>query len=79
MNNNKINGGLLLSDKTGSTEYINVYQANGFKNRNEHLSNLSDIYDIPLCELCCISELFGENEDFDGLVAAVQDFSLMAS
>ena len=55
----------------------NVYQANGYKNRDEYLSELAEIYGVSEYVVYSIAELLGESEDFDGLVCALEDNSSM--
>lgn len=52
---------------------MNIYKEHGFANRNEYLEYLSENYDVDLDAVVALSELFGEEEDFDGLVSAVAD------
>jgi len=52
----------------------NVYQANGYKNREEYLSDLACQYEVSLMEVRAIADMLGKNEDFDGLVTALEDF-----
>ena len=55
----------------------NVYQANGFKNRKEYLSNLADQYGVPEYVVFSIAEMLGEIEDFDGLIVELEDHGSM--
>ena len=52
---------------------INVYVENGYEDRDFYLSCLSDDYDVKLETVLHLSELLGEDEDFDGLVVALED------
>ena len=56
-------------------EDLDPYVSNGFKDRAEYLQHLSDEYMVPLDTVESIAETLGENEDFDGLVTAVQDIA----
>ena len=57
---------------------MNFYQENGFKNRDEYLSDLADQYDVPIHEVYAISDMLGgECEDFDGLVTTLEDYNFM--
>ena len=56
-------------------EDLNPYVSNGFKDRAEYLLHLSDEYMVPLDTVESLAETLGENEDFDGLVTAVQDIA----
>ncbi|MEO7048970.1 MAG: hypothetical protein ABI091_26945 [Ferruginibacter sp.] len=55
----------------------NIYQQNGYKDRQEYLNSLSDQYGVDSYSLDCIADMLGENEDFDGLVSSLEDFSLL--
>lgn len=52
----------------------NIYEENGYDNRNNYLESLAEDYDIPEQEVYCLAELLGESEDFDGLVSALEDY-----
>jgi len=54
-----------------------VYQENGFSNRDEYLSDLADNYGVSMCVVLSIAEILGENEDFDGLISTLEDYSLI--
>lgn len=56
-------------------EDLDPYVSNGFKDRAEYLLHLSDEYMVPLDTVESLAETLGENEDFDGLVTAVQDIT----
>lgn len=56
-------------------EDLDPYVSNGFKDRAEYLQHLSDEYMVPLDTVESLAETLGENEDFDGLVTAVQDIA----
>lgn len=49
---------------------MNVYQQNGFDNRQEYLDMLAEEYGDAVYS---IADMFGENEDFDGLVTTLED------
>lgn len=51
----------------------NVYQENGYKNRQEYLESLSDNYGVDLGTVLALADLLGPNEDFDGLISALED------
>ena len=51
-----------------------IYKNNGFENRTEYLQNLSCEYEIPLSVVEMFADMLGNNEDFDGLVTALQDY-----
>lgn len=51
----------------------NPYQANGYENRKHYLQCMSDDYGVPLEVVHSLSDMLGQNEDFDGLVNALED------
>lgn len=50
-----------------------TYQENGYKNRKEYLQCLSEDYGVPYETVLSLAEMLGQNEDFDGLVQALED------
>lgn len=52
-----------------------VYEQNGFRNREQYLSNLADEYGLDYDVVETMAHVLGPNEDFDGLVTALADFS----
>lgn len=50
-----------------------IYVENGYRNRREYLENLADEYGVPFDTVLAIANIYGPNEDFDGLVTAIQD------
>ena len=53
----------------------NIYQANGYADREEYLACLAEEYDVSLTEVVQpIAYLLGPGEDFDGLVSTVRDY-----
>jgi hypothetical protein len=51
----------------------NVYKQNGFENRKEYLTSLSEDYGIEIRQVLTLASILGEEEDFDGLVTHLQD------
>ena len=52
---------------------MSVYTENGYNSRKEYLHSLADDYGIPYIyvgELACV---LGPDEDFGGLVTAIED------
>lgn len=45
----------------------------GYPNRMAYLRDLADEYDVCITTVCVIADLLGPDEDFDGLVATLQD------
>ena len=54
----------------------NRYKSHGFEDRQEYLDNLADQYGIDIDTVEALADELGEEEDFDGLVSALQDFNL---
>jgi len=54
---------------------MDVYAENGYKSRRDYLESLADQYEISLDEIETISSMLGPDEDFDGLVTSLEDYS----
>jgi hypothetical protein len=52
---------------------MNHYTENGYKDRKEYLESLCEEYDRATVYI--LADLLGANEDFDGLVTALEDYS----
>lgn len=69
------------SSRLGSKKYIrkglimeeNIYQKHGFNSRMEYLEGVSDDFGVPLSTVQVLANILGPNEDFDGLITAVED------
>lgn len=51
-----------------------IYQKHGFKNRADYLMYLSEEYGVPYDVVRGMAAVLGEEEDFDGLVSALEDW-----
>jgi len=51
----------------------NIYQQNGYENKEYYLKCLSEDYGVPLEVVYGLAEMLGETEDFDGLISALDD------
>lgn len=51
----------------------NIYQKNGYADRDDYLTCLSEDYEVSIEDVYSLAEMLGENEDFDGLVSALED------
>ena len=51
----------------------NIYKENGYTDRDDYLNCLSEDYGVPIEDVFSLAEMLGENEDFDGLVSALED------
>lgn len=52
---------------------MNIYIENGYESRKHYLECLSEDTGIPLSIVLELAELLGPNEDFDGLITALED------
>lgn len=50
-----------------------IYQANGYNDREDYLSGLAEDYGVDLDTVKALADLLGPNEDFDGLVSQLED------
>lgn len=55
---------------------MNIYQQHGYANRMDYLTNLSFDYGIDLPDVLALASILGAREDFDGLVAMIEDVAL---
>lgn len=51
----------------------NLYQENGYENSKDYLRCMSEEYGVPLEVVLVIADTYGLNEDFDGLINALED------
>ena len=51
----------------------NIYQQNGYADRNDYMTCLAEDYEVSIEDVYSLAEMLGENEDFDGLVSALED------
>lgn len=52
---------------------MSIYTEQGYKDRAEYLADLCEEY--PRSIVYALADLFGPNEDFDGLVTALEDYA----
>lgn len=52
-----------------------VYEKNGYKDRKDYLESLVVEYNVPEDIVFSLADLLGPNEDFDGLVNAIEDYA----
>ena len=56
----------------------NIYLQNGYNNREDYLKSLAEDYDVDLDIVMLFAQLYGESEDFDGLVTAMEDYQAIS-
>ena len=54
---------------------MNEYKAQGYDNRKHYLECLADDFGVSFSTVCAMASLLGPNEDFDGLVTALEDYA----
>lgn len=52
---------------------MSIYTDNGYKDRAEYLTALSEDYGVEIETVQCLADLLGESEDFDGLISALEN------
>lgn len=52
-----------------------IYTQKGYKGREAYLHSLAHEFNIDLYSVLALATLLGPNEDFDGLVEELEDFS----
>lgn len=52
---------------------MSVYTDNGYRDRKDYLKSLAELYDISYDSVATIAEMYGPEEDFDGLINALED------
>ena len=55
----------------------NIYQENGYKDRKDYFNYLAAELDVPITTVLLLADMLGQNEDFDGLVSALEDAEAM--
>lgn len=55
----------------------NIYQENGYKDRKDYFNYLAAEFDVPITTVLLLADMLGQNEDFDGLVSALEDAEAM--
>ena len=53
----------------------NVYTENGYKNRRDYLRCMAEDYGAPLETVHALAGVLGADEDFDGLIVALEDYA----
>ena len=51
----------------------NVYVRKGYKNRKDYLNSLAVDYGVDRITVYSLANMLGETEDFDGLIAELED------
>ena len=51
----------------------NIYVRKGYKDRKDYLKCLALDYGVSYMTVFALADMLGENEDFDGLISALDD------
>ena len=54
-------------------EMMTVYKENGYSNREDYLKSLAEDFDMDYKDVLILATTLGEEEDFDGLIAVLED------
>ena len=54
---------------------MNDYTAQGYNSRKHSLECLADDFGVSFSTVCAMAAMLGPNEDFDGLVTALEDYA----
>jgi hypothetical protein len=57
---------------------MSIYTEHGYYNRADYLKDLAAETGVPLHVVETMADLLGPNEDFDGLVSALEDYELFS-
>ena len=52
---------------------MSIYTDEGFENRREYLNTLADDFGLDRTTVYALAGVLGPNEDFDGLICALED------
>ena len=55
---------------------MTIYTENGYQSRRDYLKCLAEDHGVELSSVELLADLLGPEEDFDGLVSAVQDMEM---
>ena len=58
---------------------MSIYIDNGYKNRTDYLKQVGDEYGADYSTVLELSSVLGPDEDFDGLINALEDWERMNS
>lgn len=52
---------------------MTMYEENGYSNREDYLKSLAEDFDMGYEDVVMLATTLGESEDFDGLIAVLED------
>lgn len=66
-----------MTDEYALHSEPSIYQQNGYYNRTDYLRCMSEDYSVPFPTVMMLADMLGPNEDFDGLIVALEDYDYM--
>jgi hypothetical protein len=54
---------------------MTIYTERGYRNRDEYLRAVALEHGVPLQAVLLAADILGPNEDFDGLISAMEDYA----
>jgi hypothetical protein len=52
---------------------MSIYTENGYDSRKHYLECMAEDYGVPVEIVFSLAQMLGSNEDFDGLISALED------
>lgn len=52
---------------------MSIYTENGYDSRKHYLECMAEDYGVPVEIVFSLAQMLGPNEDFDGLISALED------
>lgn len=56
---------------------MSIYEEYGYNDRNEYLYGVAKDYGVDTETVFALADVLGEDEDFDGLIAMVEDMEVV--
>jgi hypothetical protein len=53
---------------------MDIYEGNGYEDRNHYLEELALDYGLDFDSVYFLAQMLGEEDDFDGLIIAIESF-----
>lgn len=53
---------------------MDIYERNGYEDRNHYLEELALDYGLDFDSVYFLAQMLGEEDDFDGLIIAIESF-----
>jgi len=56
---------------------MSIYTEQGYKSRRDYLEQMAQEFDVPFEAVLAASDILGPDEDFDGLIATLEDYETL--